>query len=42
MGTYLNPGNQSYKMAIRSEIFVDKSDMIQYLNVEVQAAQNRI
>ena len=32
MGTYLNPGSQGYEMAVNSEIFVDKSGMIQYLN----------
>ena len=32
MGTYLNPGKESYQMAVNSEIFVDKTEMIQYLN----------
>ena len=28
MGIYLNPGKQSYQMAVNSEIFVDKTEMI--------------
>ena len=32
MGTYLNPGKASYEEAVNSEIFIDKTEMIQYLN----------
>ena len=32
MGTYLNPGKDLYEEAVNSEIFVDKSEMIMYLN----------
>lgn len=32
MGTYLNPGSAAFKEALNSEIFVDKTGMIQYLN----------
>ena len=39
MGTYLNPGKQSYDMAVNSEIFVDKSEMIQYLNSVLNTQQ---
>ena len=39
MGTYLNPGKQSYEMAVNSEIFVDKTEMIQYLNSVVNTQQ---
>ena len=39
MGTYLNPGKQSYQMAVNSEIFVDKTEMIQYLNTVVNTEQ---
>ena len=28
MGAYLNPGKMSYQMAVNSEIFVDKTEMI--------------
>lgn len=39
MGTYLNPGNFRYKMAINSEIFIDKSELILYLNSVVNTNQ---
>ena len=39
MGTYLNPGKESYQMAVDSEIFVDKSEMIQYLNSVINTSQ---
>ena len=32
MGRYLNPGNEGFKRALRSEIYVDKTYMIDYLN----------
>ena len=32
MGTYLNPGKAAYEEAVNSEIFVDKTEMIGYLN----------
>ena len=39
MGIYLNPGDQSFRMALNSEIFVDKTDMIQYLNSVINTQQ---
>ena len=39
MGTYLNPGKARFQMAINSEIFVDKSEMISYLNSVVNTSQ---
>jgi len=42
MGTYLNPGKQSYQMAVNSEIFVDKTDMIQYLNTAINTQQRYV
>ena len=39
MGTYLNPGKQSYEMAVNSEIFVDKTEMIRYLNAVINTQQ---
>ena len=39
MGTYLNPGKRSYEMAVNSEIFVDKTEMIQYLNSVLNTQQ---
>ena len=42
MGTYLNPGKQRYQMAVDSEIFVDKSEMIGYLNSLVNTQQRYV
>lgn len=42
MGTYLNPGKSSYEEAIRSEIFIDKSDMIPFLNSVVGTKQKYV
>ena len=39
MGIYLNPGKQSFQMAVNSELFVDKTEMIQYLNTVVNTQQ---
>lgn len=32
MGVYLNPGNEAFRQALRSEIYVDKSGLIAYTN----------
>lgn len=32
MGIYLNPGNDGFQTAIRSEIYVDKTELIAYTN----------
>ena len=32
MGIYLNPGDDRFRMALRSEIYVDKTGMLSYLN----------
>ena len=42
MGIYLNPGKQSYQMAVNSEIFVDKTEMIRYLNSVVNTQQRYV
>ena len=39
MGTYLNPGKAAYQMAVNSEIFVDKTEMIQYINSVINTQQ---
>ena len=39
MGTYLNPGKAAYRMAVNSEIFIDKTEMIQYINSVVNTQQ---
>ena len=42
MGTYLNPGKEAYQMAINSEIFVDKSEMISFLNTVINTHQRLV
>lgn len=39
MGTYLNPGHAKFKKALDSEIYVDKTEMIAYLNTIVNTEQ---
>lgn len=39
MGIYLNPGKDSYLMAVNSQIYVDKTEMIQYLNSLINTQQ---
>ena len=39
LGAYLNPGNQNYQMAVNSEIFVDKTELIGYLNSVINTHQ---
>ncbi|MBQ7564991.1 MAG: AAA family ATPase [Lachnospiraceae bacterium] len=40
MGSYLNPGPGMFQMALGSEIYVDKTEMITYLNSIVRTEQN--
>ena len=42
MGTYLNPGKADFEEAINSKIFVDKTDMIMYLNSVVKTKQKYV
>ena len=42
MGTYLNPGKGAYEEAVNSEIFIDKSEMIGYLNSVVKTKQKYV
>ncbi|MBR2527841.1 MAG: AAA family ATPase [Blautia sp.] len=39
MGTYLNPGKAAYLMAVNSEIYIDKTEMILYINSIVNTQQ---
>lgn len=32
MGTYVNPGNTSFRRALQSKIYVDKTEMLEYMN----------
>ena len=42
MGTYLNPGKTAYEEAINSEIFIDKSEMIMFLNSVLKTKQKYV
>ena len=42
MGAYLNPGNMRFQIAVNSEIFVDKSEMIGYLNSLINTNQRYV
>ena len=42
MGIYLNPGKAAYQIAHNSEIFIDKSEMISYLNSLVNTSQRYV
>ena len=42
MGIYLNPGNENYRRTIVSDIYVDKSMMIQVTNRFIDSANNYI
>ena len=42
MGQYLNPGKINYQMSVNSDIFIDKSEMIHYLNMAVQTQQRYV
>ncbi len=39
MGIYLNPGNESFKRAIHSKIYVDKTELIKYTNESIDTMQ---
>lgn len=39
MGIYLNPGNEGFKRALRSQIYVDKSELIQVTNTVLGTEQ---
>jgi len=42
MGTFLNPGKFAFEEAVRSEIYVDKTDMILHLNAVVGTKQKYV
>lgn len=39
MGIYLNPGSESFEIAINSQIYVDKTGMLEYLNKIINTEQ---
>ena len=42
MGIYVNPGNASFQEAINSEIYVDKSGLIAYINGVIRTQQKNL
>ena len=42
MGTYLNPGRRGFENAVGSEIYVDKTGMLAYLNTLVNTSQRYV
>lgn len=42
MGVYLNPGNENFRMAANSKIYVDKSGLISYTNSVLKTEQRFI
>ena len=42
MGIYLNPGKAAFEEAVNSEIFIDKTEMIQYINSIVRTEQKYV
>ena len=42
MGIYLNPGNESFQKALRSRIYVDKTELISYTNEVLGTEQGNI
>lgn len=42
VGTYLNPGKQGFEEAVRSEIYVDKTEMITVLNSLLNTRQKYV
>mgnify|MGYP002544146814 CR=1 FL=1 len=39
MGSYLNPGNEAFAVALNSEIYVDKTEMIEFFNKVIETEQ---
>lgn len=42
MGVYLNPGNDGFQSAIKSKIYVDKTDMLELTNSVLNTEQRYI
>ena len=42
MGLYLNPGRRQFEIALASEIYVDKTEMIAYLNSVINTNQRYV
>ena len=42
MGVYLNPGNDSFRKMVNSDIYVDKTGLIDYTNKVINTMQQYI
>ena len=42
MGIYLNPGNNEFKKAINTEIYVDKTELIAFTNRKLNTENQNI
>ena len=42
MGIYLNPGSNKFQETINSDIYVDKTEVIEYLNSIVRTEQKYV
>ncbi len=42
MGIYLNPGNEAFQMSVSSQIYIDKTGMIEYTNSVIASEQRNI
>jgi hypothetical protein len=42
MGTYLNPGKTAFEEAVNSAIYIDKTEIIRYLNSVVNTKQKYV
>lgn len=42
MGIYLNPGNEGFKRAIRSKVYIDKTGLLEYTNSVLDTEQSYI
>lgn len=42
MGLYVDRGNENFKNALNSRIYVDKTDLLKYTNEVMGTEQNRI
>ena len=40
MGYYLNPGNKGFREAVRSKIYVDKTNLIAFTNELINTQEN--
>lgn len=39
MGLYLNPGNEAFRQAVTDDIYIDKTDMIQLINLKLNKSR---